>query len=37
MVSDFEKHLKSWQSCDPFTLFDAQINHYVNPVRSDTR
>lgn len=37
MSSDFEKHLKGWQSCDPFVLFDAQINHFVNPVRLASR
>jgi DNA topoisomerase-3 len=33
MASNFGDHLKSWQSCDPFVLFDAEILHYVNPVR----
>ena len=31
--SDFDEQLKSWRSCDPSQLFDAEIHHFVNPVR----
>ena len=33
MSSDFGQEYKGWHSCDPFTLFDAPIQHFVNPVR----
>ena len=33
MSSDFGPEFKGWHSCDPFTLFDAPIQHFVNPVR----
>ncbi|PLW57729.1 hypothetical protein PCANC_01400 [Puccinia coronata f. sp. avenae] len=29
--TDFDEHHKGWRNCDPFSLFDAPINRFVNP------
>ncbi|OAV97443.1 hypothetical protein PTTG_11658 [Puccinia triticina 1-1 BBBD Race 1] len=29
--TDFDEHYKGWHNCDPFSLFDAPINRFVNP------
>ncbi|MBW0466658.1 hypothetical protein O181_006373 [Austropuccinia psidii MF-1] len=29
--SNFGNEYKSWNGCDPFVLFDAPINHFINP------
>ncbi|KAK4046311.1 DNA topoisomerase [Microbotryomycetes sp. JL221] len=29
--TDFEDRYRKWNSCDPFTLFDAQIKHFTTP------
>lgn len=34
MSSNFQDSHKSWRSCDPFDLFHATIDTFVNPVRS---
>jgi len=29
--TDFDDHYQGWRNCDPFSLFDAPINRFVNP------
>jgi DNA topoisomerase-3 len=30
--TDFDADYKGWHNCDPFSLFDAPIHRFVNPV-----
>jgi DNA topoisomerase-3 len=32
-ASDFGERYKSWRSCDPFDLFDAEIVESIGDVR----
>lgn len=31
-MQDFEMRVRKWHSCDPFQLFDARIETYIDDV-----
>jgi hypothetical protein len=32
LLQDFEDRVRKWHSCDPFQLFDARIETYIDDV-----
>lgn len=36
-VEDFSDEYRTWNSCDPFDLFEAPINTFIQKVRPPAR